>query len=225
MLDGQILYYRLEEDISFPVYISGKQLENFNICSFESMELNLLNMVAGALLGCLPPRPHIPTQGPYDLRPLLNDYLKRYSSSLGYEKLEDLILEVAQTIRKLNGYGASAQVLKNSECLDVDFNKILKDLLLDLWVMLGTTEEDELPRAFQEFRGYLSEVSLEEMELESITRYNFARTVTLLFFGVSWPGSVRQSEWAEAVASNKNPRMRERLECLWQEKRFDRSLL
>jgi hypothetical protein len=63
------------------------------------------------------------------------------------------------------------------------------------------------------------------MDTESIARYHFARTVTLLFWGVCWPGSVRQGEWAEAVASNENSKMRERFERLWQEKRFDRGLL
>ncbi len=225
LANGEMLYYELSENTSFPVYISGRQFHVFEESGFESLQVNTLNMVAGALLGCRPPRPGIPLQGADDLRPLLGDYLGRYATSLGYEKLEDLVLEVTGALRDLNGSAASAQALKNSEYLNVNFYRMLNALLLDLWDILGTTEDVGLPRAFHEFYGYLTRVRLEEMHSESIAWYHFARSVTLLFFGVKWPGSVRQNEWEEAVSFNENIKLRERLERLWQEKRFDRRLL
>jgi hypothetical protein len=225
LAQGGMHYYELTEDTSFPVYISGSQLELFEQDGYESLDVGVLNMVAGALLGCRPPRPHFPLHGPDDLRPLLSDYLGRYSKELGHESLEDFVLELSSVLRDKNGSAASAQALKNSEYLRVDFSRILNDLLLDLWDMLSTIEDENLLQAFREFNDYLTRVKPENMHPESIAWYHFARTVTLLLFEVQQPGSVRQKEWSETLASNENPKLRNRLEHLWQEKRFDRRLL
>ena len=115
--------FDIAEACSFPIYISGEELSEFN--RDMSFKMTPLNMVAGALLGCRPPRPYIPSTGPSDLRPLLRDYLEGSFQKLGFDSLEELIFEIARILRDQNGCRAAAVALKNSEYLNVNFHKIL----------------------------------------------------------------------------------------------------
>lgn len=223
--DGKMDYFVLGEDTSFPLYISGKQLEALDESGVESLVVTSLNMAAGALLGCMPPRPYIPLTGAKDLRPVLSDYLERYSRLLGYGLLEEFILEITAILRSRNGCDVSARALKNSEYLNVNFDMLLNDLLLDLWEMIASADEENFPKMFGEFHGYLTRAKTSEIHPESIAWYHFARAVTLLFFEAQQPGSVQQEALAEAIAANQNPRLREYLERMRDEKRFDKSLL
>ncbi len=222
--DGEMHYYDLTEDTSFPVYISGKQLEEFDDSQFDSLEVTPMNMVAGALLGCRPPRAYLPFHGPSDLRPLLSDYLDRYSKDLGYKKLEDLVLELSSILRSTNGSGASIAVLKNSENLNVNFLKILNDLLLDLWHRLAERDDSKLPEAVLEFYAYLNKVKIDELHPESIEWFNYARAVVLLYFDVTNIHEISAEVLTEAILRNDHPGRRERLNRLRQERRFDRRL-
>lgn len=223
--DGMMLHYNLTEDTSFPVYISGELLEVFEKRHFESLEVETLGMVAGALLGCKPPKTHMPTYGPDDLRPLLSDYLDRFSSKLGYKKLEDLILEVSSILRNRNGRDTSIVALKNSEYLNVNFPKILNDLLLDLWGNLRGMDDDKLPEAIMEFYSYLVKVKQDELHPESIEWVNYVRAVTLLYLEVTSTCKINSDELTEAISITRNPQLHEQLIQLRQEQRFDRGLL
>jgi hypothetical protein len=181
-------------------------------------------MATGVLLGCRPPRPHFPTHGPDDLRPLLSAYLDRYSRELGYDKLDDLLLELSSILRSRNGSGASIAALKNSEYLNVNFFKILNDLLLDLWGRLADVDDSSLSDAVLEFYAYLSKAKLDELHPESMAWFNYARAVALLYFEVNKNHEIAPEELTEAISKNENPGLRERLNHLRQEKRFDRRL-
>jgi len=182
--DGRMCQYALTEPTSWPIYISGKQLENFNQTGYGALEVDSLNMAAGALLGCKPPRPYLPVQGPLDVRPLLSDYLERYTKELGYVNLEDLIFEISGILRSRNGSVASAMALKNAEFLNVNFHKILNDLTLDLWAKLTLLEEEALPNAIRELNAYLSRVSIDKIHPESVAWYHYASSVSLLYLEV-----------------------------------------
>lgn len=223
--DGKMLHYNLTEETSFPIYISGEQFEKFEECHYESLEVETLNMAAGALLGCKSSGAHIPTHGQDDLRPLLSDYLNQFSAELGYRKLEDLILELSSILRSRNGSDTSIIALKNSEYLNVNFSKILNDLLLDLWGKLRGMENDKLPEAIMEFYLYLVKVKQDELHPESIEWVTYVRAVTLLHLEVTSTYKINADELTEAISITRNPQLHEQLAQLRQEKRFDRGLL
>lgn len=222
--DGRMLHYELSENTNFPIYISGNQLKEFDQIRFESLEVTPLNMAAGALLGCRPPRPFLPLQGPNDLRPLLSAYLDRYSSELGYENLENLVFELSSVLREDNGRESSIAALKNAEYLNVNFHKILNDLLLDLWGRLAEVDDSSMDEAVKDFYIYLSKAKLDQLHPESIVWFNYARAVALLFFEVNESPKVNADDLTEAIKLNENQKLRERLTQLRQEKRFDRRL-
>lgn len=222
--NGNMLHYEVNEDTSFPIYISGEQLDEFNESQFESLEVVPLNMAAGALLGCRPPRQHFPTQGPYDLRPLLSAYLDRYSTELGYDKLDDLVLELSSILRSRNGSGASIAALKNSEYLNVNFFKVLNDLLLDLWGRLPDVDDSSLPDAVLEFYTYLSKVKLDELHPNASEWFNYARAVSLLYLYVTKTLPIDITLLTEAISRNEHPKARKQLNQLLRDNRFDRNL-
>lgn len=170
--------YPVHSDQLFPVYISGKELDEFE--KNGTFLFTSLNLIAGALLGCRY-RPHVPIG---DIRPFLSQYLERCSVELNDGNIDEFVIHMAGILRSKNGNYASKLALSNALNLNTDHNIILNDLLLDVWACLKSASDNDLVPLFQEFHDYSKDMFMEEMHPSSVEWFIYARAVTLVFMQI-----------------------------------------
>jgi hypothetical protein len=172
------LSYPVHSEQYFPVYISGKELDEFE--KNGTFSLAPLNLIAGALLGYRY-RPHVPIG---DVRPFLSQYLDRCSVELNDGNIDELVVQMATLLRGKNGNYASKLALSNALCLNTNHNKILNDLLLDVWACMNSASDKNLGSLFQEFHDCSKDMIMHEMHPGSVEWFIYARAVTLVYMQI-----------------------------------------
>lgn len=169
----------VEEQQNFPVYVSGKELDEFE--KTNECPLSPLNMIAGALLG-FRDRPYMPMNDP---RPLISKYLELFCAECNNENMINLIMDVSGHIREVNGNWASRQVLLNSLELDVDHSVIMNDLLLDTWECLKRANETTFNKLFLDFYDLAKKVNKDQLHIMSREWLDYAYAVTLVYLDIN----------------------------------------
>ena len=172
------LSYPLHSEQHFPVYISGKELDEFDKNGTYSFAP--LNLMAGALLGCRY-RPHVPIG---DIRSFLSQYLERCSVELNDGNIDELVIQMAGVLRAKNGNYASKLALSNALFLNTNHDKIHNDLLLDVWACMNSASDKDLGPLFQEFHDYSKGMIMDEMHPGSVEWFIYARAVTLVYMQI-----------------------------------------
>jgi hypothetical protein len=211
------LSYPLHSEEQFPVYISGKELDEFQ--KNGSFSLTPINLVAGALLGCRY-RPYMPTG---DVRPFLSKYLERCSIELYDGKIDELVLQTAAILRAKNANDVSKLALCNALYLNVNRNKISNDLLLDVWVCIGKASDKDLGKLFQEFHDYSKNVVLDEINPGSVEWLIYARAVTLVYMQIHNMKS--DLDLLGSINLVENKIARQRILASFRSHHFDRNLI
>jgi hypothetical protein len=170
--------YPIHDTQHFPIYISGKELIEFE--KDGTLSFNPINLIAGALLGCRY-RPHVPID---DVRPFLSQYLERCSTELNDGKFDELVIQIAGILRTNNGNHASKLALSNALYLKIDHKKLFNDLLLDIWAIMGSASDKDLPRLFQEFHDHSKNMVIDEMYPGSEEWLIYSRAVTLVYMQI-----------------------------------------
>ncbi len=170
--------YPVPSEQHFPVYISGKELDEFE--KNGTFSFTPLNLIAGALLGCRY-RPHVPID---DVRPFLSQYVEHCSVELNDGNIDELVIQIAGVLRARNGNYASKLTLSNALYLNTNRNKILNDLLLDVWACMNSASDKDLGPLFQEFHDYSKDMIMDEMHPGSVEWFIYARAVTLVYMQI-----------------------------------------
>lgn len=172
------LSHPIDVEQHFPVYISGNELDVFNID--KTYALSPLNLLAGALLGCRY-RPHLPLG---DVRPFLSQYLERCAAERYDGKVDELVIQIASILRSKNGNLTSKLALSNALYLNANHNEILNDLMLDIWAIMSRTSDEDLGPLFQEIYNYTKKMVLEGMHPKAVEWHYYARAVTLAYLQI-----------------------------------------
>jgi hypothetical protein len=168
----------VEEQQNFPVYVSGKELEEFE--NKRPFSYTAWNILVGSFLGFCD-RPYMPMNDP---RPLIMKYLERFSAE-NNEKMIGLIMNVSDHLREVNGNWTSRQVLLNYLELDVDHSVIMNNLLVDTWECLKQADDSNFEKILLEFYALAKKANENQIQLLSKEWFDYAFAVTLVYLDIN----------------------------------------